>query len=437
MFSTVVHDLMVLMVFLLFGFILRELIKPLQKIFLPAGVIGGTLALILGPQVLGLVEIPETWSGMASPMINIVLTCMIFGTVINRSKMKTYMGAIVVVATTYFAQLFVGTLVGMGLSQIWSDLPYGWGIMTVFTFWGGHGAGSSAGTLFEEMGVENMLSMGIVLATIGLIVAMVVGMVLVNIGIRRGYATNLRDGGSGMVKADGGALPMEKRRSLGVSTVSSSGINGLALQICFIMLSMWIGEKLFGLLAMVIPQASNIPALLYGIVGAAILWAVMQKTKLDRYVDTTAVNTISGVALEVCIIAATATMNLTVFATYFAPIVIYSIIIIAVMIFICMVLVRRWIKKDWFELAMLFFGQGTGSAPSGLALARCVDPEGKAISWDAFGVATGVFTPLSSTLVALLPILAMQSLWACAGIGAAATMGLVLFGELVLKRTKL
>lgn len=436
MFSTVAHDMMILMVFLLTGFVLRELIKPLQKIFLPAGVIGGTLALVMGPQVLGMIEIPKAWSGMASPMINIVLTCMIFGTVINRGKIKTYVGAIIIVALTYFAQLFVGTISGIGLSKIWPDLPYGWGIMTVFTFWGGHGAGSSAGALFEDLGVENMLSMGIVLATLGLIVAMIVGMILVNIGIRKGYATNLKEGGTGKIEPDGGVIPVEKQKSLGKATVSSSGINGLALQVCFIMLSMWIGERIFKLIAMAIPQATNIPALLYGIVGAAILWAVMQKTKLDRYVDEMSVNTISGVALEVCIIAATATMNLTVFATYFLPITIHSIVITALMIFICMVVVRRWIKKDWFELAMLYFGQGTGSAPSGLALARCVDPDRKAISWDAFGVASGVFAPVSSTLVALLPILAMQSLWAVAGIGAAATVGLVLFGELVLKKSK-
>ncbi len=43
MFSTVISDLMVLMVFLLLGFVLREVIKPLQKAFIPAGIIGGIM----------------------------------------------------------------------------------------------------------------------------------------------------------------------------------------------------------------------------------------------------------------------------------------------------------------------------------------------------------------------------------------------------------
>lgn len=42
-------------------------------------------------------------------------------------------------------------------------------------YWGGHGAATSSGTLFEELGIEGMLSVGLILATLGLIVAMVVG----------------------------------------------------------------------------------------------------------------------------------------------------------------------------------------------------------------------------------------------------------------------
>lgn len=40
MFATVFNDLIVLFCFLIVGFILRELIKPLQKLFIPASVLG-------------------------------------------------------------------------------------------------------------------------------------------------------------------------------------------------------------------------------------------------------------------------------------------------------------------------------------------------------------------------------------------------------------
>lgn len=60
----------------------------------------------------------------------------------------------------------------------------GMGCHDGLAYWGGHGAATSSGTLFEELGIEGMLSVGLILATLGLIVAMVVGMVWVNIGVR-------------------------------------------------------------------------------------------------------------------------------------------------------------------------------------------------------------------------------------------------------------
>lgn len=436
MFATAVTDLTLLMVFLLLGFVIREIVRPLQKLFLPSALIGGAVALILGPQVLGLIDIPESWSEMATPMINIVLTCTMFGTVLNKSKIKTYAGAINLVILTYFAQMIVGTLVGMGLSKIWPDLPYGWGVMTVFTYWGGHGAGTSAGALFEQLGVDGMVSMGLILATLGLIVAMLAGMVVVNYGVRKGYATNIGKDDTGKAAVESGVLPADKQKPLGKATVSSDAINGLAMQLCLVMLSMWLGRVIFTNLAKVIPAASNIPELLYGIVGAFIVWFLMRKTHLDDYANKQAVDSISGVALEICICSATATLDLDLFASFLAPILIHMCVIIALMVLICVVLLHCWMKKDWFELCLMAFGQGHGSTPSGLALARCVDPDHNSVSWEAFGVAIGCITPFTSVFVAIWPVLAMQSQWILVGIGGAVTLACVLFGELILRKSK-
>lgn len=437
-FTVAVDELAVLLVFLLIGLVLRQLIKPLQKLFLPAGLVGGALALILGPQMLGVVEIPATWSGMATPMINVVLTCTIFGTVINKSKLKSYSGAIIIILMTYFSQMIIGTLTGMGLSKVWNQMPEGWGLMSIFTYWGGHGAATTAGTLFEDMGRDGMLSLGIIMATLGLIIAMVAGMCVVNFGVRRGWAKNMaerKDDG----KPEKALVPKEQQKSLGNATVASDAVNPLALQLALVLLSMWLGKMIFTNLAKVpVEPVANlmgkIPALLYGIVGAIIVWTVMRRLHLDGFADKAAIDNISGVALEICICAATATLNLKLFASYLVPILIHMAVIIALMTFICLFLVRRWMKMDWFEMCLMAFGQGHGSTPSGLALARCVDPDHKAGTWEAFGVALGIVTPITSILAAVLPILAVQSLWIPVGIGGAVTLACVLIGELVLRR---
>lgn len=436
-FTVAVNDLALLMVFLLIGVLLLRICKPLKNLFLPAGLIGGALALILGPQVLGWIEIPSTWSGMATPMINIVLTATIFGSVISKETLKKYAGAINVIFLTYFAQMIFGTLVGIALSEKWPDMPYAWGMMSIFTYWGGHGAATTAGTLFEQMGNDGMLSLGIIMATLGLIVAMLAGMVWVNIGARLGWSKYTHES-----KGAGDApllLPENKRPSLGVSTVSSDVVNGLALQLAIVLLCMFIGEHLFKSLAMVpIPAFASvmktIPALLYGIVGAFIVWYIMRKTHTDSYADLEGIKNVGGTALEICVCSATATLNLKLFAAFFVPILIHMAAIILLMSFITMFLLRRWLKKDWFELGLMAFGQGHGSTPSGLALARCVDPEYKSDNWKAFGLAMGITTPFTSTFAAILPPLAMQSQWYIVALGGAVTLACVLFGELVVRR---
>ncbi len=435
--EALVNDLAVLMVFLLIGFALRELIKPLQKLFLPAGLIGGTLALLCGPQALGLVSLPESWSGMATPMINIILTCAVFGTVISKAKIKSYVGSINIIVLTYFAQLAVGGMAGWALAKIWTGLNDVWGVMASFTYWGGHGAGASAGQLFEDLGVADMRSMGIVMATLGMIIAMAVGMMLVNVGVRRGWAENVSNLTSTKIKTRSGPLPLEKQKSLGNATVSPDAVNGLAMQLALVLLCIWLGSLIFGFIKSLIPAASSIPSLLYGIVGAFVIWFLMRKIHIDGYVDKRGVESISGCALEICICSATATLDLEFFATYLVPILIHMVIIVALQIFCCVYLIRRWFKNGWFESCLLFFGMGTGSTPSGLALERCVDPEMKNSSaLEGFGISVGVFSPISSTLAAILPVLAVQSFWFTIGLGVGITLVCVIFGEAVLLRNK-
>lgn len=79
----------VLATFLLIGFVILQFCKPLQKCFIPAVVIGGVVALICGPQVLSIVEIPESFSSMSTVLINVIPCAAVFGSTINRTKMRT------------------------------------------------------------------------------------------------------------------------------------------------------------------------------------------------------------------------------------------------------------------------------------------------------------------------------------------------------------
>ena len=87
-FATIFNDMVILGVFLLIGFIIREICKPIQKLFIPASVVGGVVALIMGPQVLHLVTIPKSFASMSGVLINLVMTAIVFGVTIDKSKIR-------------------------------------------------------------------------------------------------------------------------------------------------------------------------------------------------------------------------------------------------------------------------------------------------------------------------------------------------------------
>ena len=84
--ASLFSDMILIGVFMLAGFFVREIVKPIQKLFLPASLIGGLLALILGQQMLGLVEIPESFSKFSNVLIAPIMAALLFGVTINRKK---------------------------------------------------------------------------------------------------------------------------------------------------------------------------------------------------------------------------------------------------------------------------------------------------------------------------------------------------------------
>ena len=435
MFGTIFNDLTVLFCFLMVGYILREVIKPLQKLFIPASVIGGVVALVVGPQVLGLVTLPESLPSMASPMIVLVMTAMFMGTTISKKSISSYAGAANVSVMMYFAQVLVGLLVGILFCGIWDEMPAHWGLLGVFAFYGGHGTAASGGAMFEEYGLTGMLDLGIVFATIGLVAAMVGGIFIINIAARKGWTAAAKLDAKDATLY-GGVIPKEKQKPVGFENVSGSGISAMALQLGLLMASIWLGNKLFALIGTVIPFVLKFPSFLYGMVGSMIVWTLLRKTHLDGYVDKKSIGTISNFALDICVTSAVATLNLKVVASYWVPIVLFSAIMILLTAFVALFFGKRWVNRDWFECMIIVYGQSTGSSTTGIALGRCVDPNGETSCYESFGVAAGLTGPLASIMVATLPILCMQSDWIVIGIAAAVVVVNLILGEFVIRKRK-
>ena len=429
------NDILVLAVFMLIGFFVREKVKPLQKLFLPSSLIGGLILLLAGPQMLGIMEVPESFGSIPSVMIDIVMAATVFGVTINRKKIGSYLDYSCMTMTSYGMQMGVGVLLGWLLQKVWPGLPDGWGVMGVFAFHGGHGTAAAAGAAFEKLGNSGNMAVGMVLSTFGLVVAMLVGMTMVNYGIRKGWGTYVKDPKAQPDYFYGGVLPEEKRTATGRTVTTGISINHLTLQVAWLLTALFIGRKLFGLLGNYSEFIADLPSVLHGIFGGAILWQVLKMTKLDRYVDLKTVKMVSGFCLEVTVFTAMATLDMEFVSTYIVPVLIYTVVLAALSVPIIFYLSYRFCKNEWFEKACMAFGAATGNTSTGLVLVRAVDPDSQSSAGDTHGVYSALMS-WKDVFVGLTPMWLMSGIGLTCGIGFAMMVGFAAVGFLFFGRKK-
>lgn len=170
-------------------------------------------------------------------------------------------------------------------------------------------------------------------------------------------------------------------------------------------------------------------------IGAVVVRFVMHLLKAADYIDRASVSTISGFTLDVIIISAIATLKLSMFSEFIVPILIFSVVLLTVTLFLSVFFMRFVSKNEWFEKTCCLFGMSSGAVPTGLALLRCVDPEGKSSVPDAQGVSSTVFTPVSGVMPALLPTLILSSTSSVMGV-ASILVAVPLIGGIILHNQK-
>lgn len=406
-FNDFLNGMMILSIFVILGYILRELIPFLNKIFLPASVIGGVLALIAGPQVLNMVAIPDVFSAFSSDLLEVVIVPLIFGVTFTRKKLAAYLDVILVSEGLRMSQLCIGGGLGILLCLIWPNLPVGWGTMGLFSFCSGHPIAAAVGGIFMEYGVMGNMDIGIVLSTVGLLAAMIGGMIYVNYGIRKGWAAFIKPDGSAKLSFQRGLLPEDRQDSIGTSKINGGALNNLLFQFAIIMIIIFLGRGLHNLLGTYVWAVfGDFPDFLFDMIVALIAWPLLSKVNLHRYYDRKTAQSISGFALDMIIVGAVATMNLSIVATYWLPLLIYCVILVAVIFWSCWFFFKKLVAEEWFEKSVFTYGAYTGVTASGLALLRALDPKTESTAYETNSIASAVQMPFMGFTMTLVPMFA-------------------------------
>ena len=377
--TDVLKDFAYLSVLILIGFELRKHIKLFQRFFIPTSLIAGTIGMFLSEGWVGTlapVYIPFSsgigqWSGV---LVIVVCATMFLGLELNQVG-RDGMATTFMAGAAHQGQMIVGLAIAAAFG-LFMTVPYQFGYMGVWGFYAGHGNATTVGNIIQDAGLwDDAVGVGVTFATIGILCGIIIGMVIINIGAKKGL-THIKMSFEEMDEAERtGYIRTENRVSVGSGVTNVSSLDPLAFQLAIVGAVVVIGVAIRAVLMKIHPIMSRFPLVGAVLVSSMVVGFIINKTSLKERIDRKLMSRITGTALEYMITAAIATTSKQIFVDYALPLVIISAAMVLVNLFVCFVLGKRWLKDNPFETGVGLFGMACGVLATGLMLVKVMDPD--------------------------------------------------------------
>ena len=173
--------------------LIRTKVSFLRKAFIPASLLAGLIGMLLGPYFLKVIpsEMMSSIGALPTPMITIVFSCMLLGVKKGETDKGMVRDAVAGLAWLWsnsFMQVGIPCLLcAVILTPVFGVNPL-FGSLFEIGFAGGHGTASGMATVFEEPELLNWAdgaALGPTTATIGLLIGIFGGMIIINYGVRK------------------------------------------------------------------------------------------------------------------------------------------------------------------------------------------------------------------------------------------------------------
>ncbi|KOS66249.1 sodium:glutamate symporter [Lysinibacillus contaminans] len=400
-------DISIVSGLLLVGTILRAKITWIQSLFLPASIIAGFIGLALGPSGVKILPFSDQFATYPGLLIAVIFASIPIG------NEKVNIGKIIGRVRDMWSYSMLLTLLMWGggalfgllvLGQVFTDLPSGFGLILGAGFLGGHGTAAAIGEAFSLHGWEEAKSLGMTSATVGILVAVLGGILLVKRGTEKGHTQFMSSFKDLPSEMRSGLIKPDDRTSMGDETVSSSSIDPLVLHLSIIVfvvgISYWVTQVLDSLL-----PGIAVPLLSIAFVVALIFQILIRRVKADSYVDQRIINRIGGSATDYLVVIGIASIDVSVVMDYAIPLILLFVFgtIWAYLIF---KFIGPNIFKDfWFEKALFGWGWSTGTVAMGLSLLRIVDPDLKSKTSDDYALSYIGMVPVEIMIITFAPLL--------------------------------
>jgi len=428
-------DFAIISALLVAAHLVRSRIQPLQALLLPTSVLAGLLALAGGQQGAQILPFSETargesaMAGYPKELIAVLFATLYLGSRPKspgpRAVLRSVGDTFFYNAAAYLGQFGAALLFGLYvLAPLFPDLNPAFALMLPAGFAGGHGTATVIGAALEQQGWSDAVNVGYAFATLGLLIGIAGGMLLINLGARFGWTRLVKSAAELPAEERSGFLPRDQQPPLGRETVSPIALDPLAWHVALVLAALAAAH-----LADHVWQgwfAASLPLFVLAMLAGAALQAGLNAVKLGEFVDRRIAARIGSSASDYLVAFGIGSIKLSVVAKYAAPIAVLALFGLAWCLVLFWFLGRRLCRNFWFERSLFVYGWATGIVGIGIILLRVVDPKFRSRTVEDYGLAYLLLGPIEVALLVILPPLVARG-W----IAAPAAVLLALFAACI------
>lgn len=401
---TIVVDLGIISALMLLGKLIRVKVKGIQRFLIPPAVLAGIMGLVLGPEVLGWLPLSGSLGTYAGILIAFVFAALPFTSTSKArevAKVKRMWGYS---QGGMLLQWGFGGLLGiLLLGQIW-PLNDSFGITMPAGFCGGHGSAAALGDAFAGFGQDEVLTLAMTSATFGIICSIVIGLIFLRIGTKRGYSACLTEAEKLPEELRTGVVEKANRKSIGEGIFSTISVSTLTFNLSVIGLVVLGGYLISKGVSRVAPML-ELPVFSCSYIVGILVKFVCDRTNVTEYVCPETSSSLSGMFTDYLVAFGIASIKISVVSQYLVPMLILlfaGLIFTACYIYIA---AKYIFKEYWFEKAMFSWGWFTGTMAMGMALLRIADPDSRSHCVDHYAIAYIFIAPVEIALITFAPII--------------------------------
>jgi len=368
--------------------LIRRWSRPLRALFIPTAVIGGFLALALGPEGIGRLiggngifstATFAVWKALPGLLINVMCAALLLGERLPPlQKIWNVSGSHVIMAGIMSGGQFAvaGVLTLLVLEPVFGFTSKA-GALIEMAFAGGHGTLAGLTPVLVAYDAEELLEVGLGLATIGMVTGIVVGTMLVNYGIKSPSITVARQNPTSPDEdldidhhlPGPDDAPMDEWR--GMTQVTAAAVflgvsiaTGMALLEAFRWAFGLIGSNFFEMF----------PLFPFTIIGGVIVQLCAVRFDFEWAVNRRSVEGLGGLAIDGIVICAIGTLSVSALGAHIGPLLLMAVASVGWSVFLTLVIGRRVFPQNWFEHSLAEFGESQGNVATGFVMVDMVDP---------------------------------------------------------------